>query len=65
MAQKPLVEGRQGVAPLVHARLIPADFDRVSRLAEMRGISRSQFIRDAIRDALDATETGQSNQTVA
>jgi hypothetical protein len=68
MAQKPLVDGRKGEAPLVHARLIPDDFDRVTRLAASRGITRSQFVRDAVRLALgveDPAPEAGSAQAVA
>lgn len=65
MAQKPLVEGHKGKAPLVHARLVPDDFERVQRLAQNRGMSLSQALRYALKTGLDAEDGGHTGQAVA
>jgi predicted transcriptional regulator len=52
MARRPLAAGRKGRAPLVHARLVADDFDRVTELAEARGLTRSEVLRDAVAEYL-------------
>jgi predicted DNA-binding protein len=51
-----LADTYPGQAPFVSARLIPNELERLNRIAQATGVTRSQFIRLAVQAALDAAE---------
>jgi hypothetical protein len=67
MAQRPLSDGYTGEAPTIAARVLPSDLARMDRARQALGLNRAEYLRHALRTALDADEavSGQSSQAVA
>jgi metal-responsive CopG/Arc/MetJ family transcriptional regulator len=53
MARRPLTPGAVGDAPRLIAAVPARMLDRLDELVRQRGITRSEFVRQAIDDALD------------
>ena len=60
MAQRPLSDGYTGEAPSVAARLVPSDLGRLDRARQVLGLTRAEFIRVALKRALDEQESGSA-----
>jgi len=56
MSAHRLADGYPGKAPFVSARVVPDDIERLNRAARAGGITRSEFLRRALKAALDAAE---------
>ena len=53
------VEERRNL-PIASTRLERAEFEQLERVARQRGLSRSEFLREAIQDAIK--DKGRNNE---